>query len=402
MLGRIGPAIISIIGLAGVLTYAVIVAVAEDRGDAMSSWTGLCAFSLVVVIVGVLAWLAAAQGRTQFRPPRLVLAIGAFVGALVVGFVTTRTDYVIWITPLVAVIATAAVGFIFLRLLTWKVPSGVRTSRVAGNALWGMVGAPLGAASIQLLSAVAIIGAIAAGLYVYDPELARNAEIRSIFDDLGTASTDALPPIYSTSTVAIALFVMLAFIAPFTEELLKPISAMFGDRGGEGRTEYDAFLAGASAGLGFGVVEALGYSLIQPEDWPTMMLLRAPIITIHVVGAALVAIGWYRQRREGGWPLVGYFATAVALHAAWNGLFASAFLVVAGMDDPAQPEPFTAIVLLVILAALGGVLLSAFSWLIACPRRIAPQHEEASLVGPVHQPSMITRKQGLTTDLDAR
>lgn len=401
MLGRIGPAIISIIGLAGVVAYVAIVAIADDRSDATTSWTGLCAFSLVVVIIGVLAWLAAARGRTQLRPPSLLLAGGLFVSALVAGFITTRTDYAIWITPFVTVIATAAVGFIFLRLLTWKVSRSVPTGRVAGSALWGMVGAPIGAASIQLLSAVAIIGAIAAGLYVYDPELARNAEIRSIFDDLGSTTTDALPAIYSTSTVAIALFVMLAFIAPFTEELLKPISALFADRGGQERTEYDAFLAGGSAGLGFGVVEALGYSLIQPEDWPTMMLLRAPIITIHVVGAALVATGWYRQRRQGGWPLVRYFATAVALHAAWNGLFASAFLVVAGMDDPAQPEPFTAIVLLVILAALGVVLLSAFSWLIACPRRIASQHDETAPSGPLHRSSTISRNHGLTVDLDA-
>lgn len=385
MFSRLGPAIVSVAGFGAVVAYAVIIALADDRADAAESWSAMCAFGLVIAALGILTWLVIERrdGRPRFTTlplPSAWLSAGVFAIVVGAGILLTAIEYAIWLAPLMAFIATLTIGLIFVRVINRRAER--RRVSIRGSVrhlVWGMTIGPLGASILQLGAALAIIGAIMAGLYFHDPDIANSDKIRSIFDDLGTASADNFPDVYKTSTVALAIFTMLAIVAPLTEEILKPLGTLIADRGQPGYSQHDAFIAGASAGLGFGIVEALGYSLLQLENWPTMMLLRAPVISIHVAGSALVAIGWQKHRRAtGGFPFVKYLGAALALHAAWNGLFASMLLTVVHLDDPASPDAASTVLISLIALALGVLLLSTIAWIVMYPSRWQQQHQRRS------------------------
>lgn len=371
--------------LLAAIAYAVALAFAGDRSDFTQQWASGLALALVAGVIGLLAQLLPGVSTApSVKLPPGWLSIGLFALAVGAGYATTLTGWAVYLAPVFAVIAATALGTAVYRFSTyWAANRELSRGLVFPALLWSMVGAPLLAGILQLALAAAIIGAIAAGLYIHDPSLATESEIRSIFDDLGESRGATVPDLYSTPTVALALFTLLAFVAPFTEELLKGLGVLVTFRKRRAFSERDVFVAGIGAGLGFAAVEALGYSLLDIDFWPTMMLLRAPVVVIHIAATLLFARGWYLQRTQGGVAIGRYYGAAVLLHGIWNGLFVATLVLMSNVGDASDPDPVTASLILAVVGALGLTWLVAVGIVVAGARRFSGEDGDAPALDSV-------------------
>ena len=120
----------------------------------------------------------------------------------------------------------------------------------------------------------------------------------------------------------IAVLLVLSVVAPIVEEGLKPLGAVLLMPRIRGPNE--AFLLGLAAGLGFAVIETLGYFGMGQADWIGVAIGRIGAGLLHGVGAGMGALGWYYLIRGKGVPLrwlrgFGALLYAVIQHAVFNG-----------------------------------------------------------------------------------
>src|SRR5690606_16210205 len=100
------------------------------------------------------------------------------------------------------------------------------------------------------------------------------------------------------------------------------------------------------------------------DSWSMILLVRAPVAVIHMVCTAIVAVGWYQQRKRGGIALAGFFLVSVLVHAAWNTLFVSLMLVALGTDTTDAIDPAAGATMLALVTAMGVVFLGSLFWLV--------------------------------------
>lgn len=117
----------------------------------------------------------------------------------------------------------------------------------------------------------------------------------------------------------IFLFFQIAIIAPFIEELAKPLIMLPLARY---LSQRQAFLIGAIAGAGFATLENVIYVGLSLRFWVGIILLRALGAAIHPVGSGLMGIAW--RDWLCGEPGAFYnwlkrFRMATGIHALWNG-----------------------------------------------------------------------------------
>lgn len=116
----------------------------------------------------------------------------------------------------------------------------------------------------------------------------------------------------------VVLLVTASVLAPVTEEPAKAVAATFARPTGR----RGAFLAGATAGAGFSVVEHALYALPAAEYgdvWVEVLLLRSVSAAMHPLATGLVYLGWWEYRRTGARrAVVRGLLLGVGLHAAWN------------------------------------------------------------------------------------
>lgn len=177
-----------------------------------------------------------------------------------------------------------------------------------------------------------------------------------------------------TSGWALALIIELAVIAPFAEELTKPLAALVR----RPRTARDAFLFGAAAGTGFAMIENVMYSsgwfFGSLDGWLPVAVMRMLGAGLHAFGAGLVAWGIYQLRtgEPGRWRRF-WLSLWVALtaHGLWNGSIAVAVALAAARETGGLRGRHDAyswgVVLLVFIAVLGVVITGA---LLVAARRI--------------------------------
>jgi len=117
----------------------------------------------------------------------------------------------------------------------------------------------------------------------------------------------------------IYLFLQFAIIAPFAEELAKPLVVLpLVCRLGKQET----FWIGALAGAGFAALENVIYATSGLSIWAGIVIVRALGGALHPLGSGLVALGWrdvLRGEKDAGRNWWKQFGIAVAIHAAWNG-----------------------------------------------------------------------------------
>ena len=124
------------------------------------------------------------------------------------------------------------------------------------------------------------------------------------------------------------VFLIIAVIGPVVEETVKPLGVAL--YMGRVRSAVEAFTLGMAAGIGFALVETVGYIGSGYQDWLSVALMRTGSSLLHGFGAGMVALGWYYlvHRKQGGSVLIAVLCWlyAVFQHLVWNGTTVLAFL----------------------------------------------------------------------------
>lgn len=126
-------------------------------------------------------------------------------------------------------------------------------------------------------------------------------------------------------------FIFVAILGPVIEETVKPLAVVAFI--GRVRSASEAFVLGMACGIGFALIETVGYIGLGYTDWLTVALERTGASLLHGFGAGMVALGWYYLFHAKNYrflKFVGCFAYAIFQHFVWN---ATALLSL--LPDPA-------------------------------------------------------------------
>jgi hypothetical protein len=159
-----------------------------------------------------------------------------------------------------------------------------------------------------------IFEGIASVLIALGFTIARQNLSPGISDVTTTAPRDAADVLF--------MLLILSVVAPLVEEGLKPLGVVIIAR--RVRSPAEAFLLGLAAGIGFDMVETIGYIGMGQADWISIAIQRIGAGLLHGVGAAMAALGWYYLINGKGVPrrwLKGFggLAYAVLQHGIFNG-----------------------------------------------------------------------------------
>jgi len=116
------------------------------------------------------------------------------------------------------------------------------------------------------------------------------------------------------------IIVVAAVIAPLVEETVKPLAVALYI--GRVSSAAEAFIMGMAAGIGFDLIETVGYIGEGYHDWVNVALERTGTGLLHGFGAAMVALGWYyliHAKNKRFLKAFGFWLYAVLQHAIWNG-----------------------------------------------------------------------------------
>ena len=120
--------------------------------------------------------------------------------------------------------------------------------------------------------------------------------------------------------------ILVSVIAPFVEELLKPIGLIFIIK--RLKTPYEGVLYGVACGMGFAIIENMLYELFillwyGSDAWTLNAFVRGIGSTVlHAVGPAAIGFAFaYSKQMEKSMkmPLVYAYIFGFIMHAAWNG-----------------------------------------------------------------------------------
>jgi RsiW-degrading membrane proteinase PrsW (M82 family) len=353
-----------------VILYGLLVTDRVGRLDQAADAAILAGIGAGFAIAGLLAVITLLRrgGAELFpvvRMPAIWICVVGFAAAIALGAFAVRSARYPGFDPTLALVAVAATFMFVARIITrWGPRKRVAMRAVFGPAAWGMTGAVAIALLLQLAFFGAIVGAVYLGLYAHDPHAAHAAWRDGIGDKIDHAGG----AIAQTWTIGLAALVLYAFVAPLTEEFAKFLGVLLVMRR-RSMTRHRAFVAGASAGLGFAVLETLLYGLASADKWPLVIGLRAPVVFIHVTGTTLTALGWHMQRSQGGFALVWHYAAAVLVHGAWNGLTVALLIGSATSSGGEHVSVGTGLTVLTVLSLMALLLMSCATWVVMNARR---------------------------------
>lgn len=140
---------------------------------------------------------------------------------------------------------------------------------------------------------------------------------------LGAGSFSPSSVVGNDATSVLLFLLVGSVIAPLAEEGLKPLAPLviIGHISGPA----EAFLLGMASGIGFAIVETIGYIGSGQADWVLVAFSRLGAALLHGLGAGMGTLGWYfifrgkgiARRYLKGFGAIGY---ALFQHSAWNGL----------------------------------------------------------------------------------
>ncbi len=130
-------------------------------------------------------------------------------------------------------------------------------------------------------------------------------------------------PVYASFGGISASFILAVIIAPFSEELTKPLILSFGAVKKEINELEDGLIYGAAAGLGFSATENLFYSMGFLEYGIEMFIILVIIRTIggcllHASATAMTGYGYSRYLMGKGNGIAVYFIIAMMMHSLYN------------------------------------------------------------------------------------
>ena len=304
--------ILSIVGGLLLLLVAVFAA-ANGAGDGLNTLTTFAGFTLGPILGGILAivyGISRVMKRTS-PPPSLPSAL-TMLGLTIISLGAAVVLWHFYTSPglAFAVLPLALLsGFLpALTILAFGVQRlGASTTR---RHLW--LSLFFGATMAPLFAI--IFEAIATVLIALGFTIARHSLSPGISDITTTAPKDAADVLF--------ILLILAVVAPLVEEGLKPLGVVIIVR--RLRSPAEAFLLGLAAGIGFDMVETIGYIGMGQADWVSIAIQRIGAGLLHGVGAAMAALGWYYLINGKGVPrrwLKGFggLAYAVLQHGIFNG-----------------------------------------------------------------------------------
>lgn len=120
--------------------------------------------------------------------------------------------------------------------------------------------------------------------------------------------------------VAAGIFLVIGIIAPFVEELFKPLSVWLHLH--PPITSKDGYILGLISGGAFTLLESAGMIIqIEPQDWAVGILLRSATGLLHIGLSGLVGYGIGKARSEKRWgQAILYLLAAGGLHGLWNSM----------------------------------------------------------------------------------
>jgi RsiW-degrading membrane proteinase PrsW (M82 family) len=317
------------------LTALVIVLPTRNQippDQAFSGTLTLIAFTCAGLIGGGFALYQSI--RSLMRRPSAPFALPMFwifavlyVGVLAIGFALKANKQAVAHAPLTALLIFLAAIFPALALLAIA-DRRMRARMKDALARWPTTWRRF---TISLVSGATLsIGlalALELGLTIL---LVRGANASSLAQCINQPDLPACqqnPAIYSL------LVIVAAVIAPLVEETVKPLAVALYI--GRVRGAAEAFMMGMAAGIGFDLIETVGYIGTGYHSWVDVALERTGTGLLHGFGAGMVALGWYylTQTKEKRFlKAFGCWLYAVLQHAIWNG---SATLVL--MPAPVGP-----------------------------------------------------------------
>lgn len=303
-----------VLAILGGLIFAGLglLSVSLGTGDGLATMATIAGFAVMGVVAGVLA-LIYGIGRVRKLPahklnvPPGVLFAALAAAAIAAGVVLWNlyplpgpTFEVLPLVMLCGVLPALAIAFFGAR----RLGQPTTTRHFWLSFAWGGTAAPLVAAVLEL-----VLGVVAA-VILQSLGLQVNTNITNI-NQTPTTTGDTL-----------LLLITLSVIAPLVEEGLKPLGAVLIMR--RLRTPGEAFALGLAAGIGFNIVETIGYIGMNQADWVEVAIQRIGAGLLHGVGAGMAALGWYYLINGKGIPhrwLKGFggLLYAVLQHAIFNG-----------------------------------------------------------------------------------
>jgi RsiW-degrading membrane proteinase PrsW (M82 family) len=120
--------------------------------------------------------------------------------------------------------------------------------------------------------------------------------------------------------VATALFLIIGVVAPFTEELFKPLAVWFMPK--KTATPKDGFILGLISGGAFAFLESVSMvSQINFQDWIISVSMRSATGMLHIGLSGLVGYGIAKAKYEKRWGFaLLYLLGAAVLHGLWNSM----------------------------------------------------------------------------------
>lgn len=358
------------------LLYAGIVLSASDRTESAEELGSLAALGCATLLAGVILLAGSLiKADSTIRLPYYWLGLIAFFILISLGMTFNYLELFAAASPVLVVFAACSLAVFYAGLmLRWAM--GKRQSRRAlvNPAVFGMTGSVVLAVSLQILFACAMFVGAFLGFKFAGVDFPSSSSIQDLFAEFEEGS-NSLPDLFFTPTVVFSAFALFVIVAPLTEELTKFFGAFIPFIRHQDFSLFTIFFAGSMAGLGFATTENIGYALLSPSAWAVTLLLRAPVVLVHMAASSIVALGWYQQRQSGGIVFVWYFMLAVALHGSFNSVAVSVTMLAGSIGADTTPSVLSALALLGLIGAAGALLTGSLAWLMLNARRFGNRAE---------------------------
>jgi RsiW-degrading membrane proteinase PrsW (M82 family) len=272
--------------LGGLLVTAIAsLSAVSGSNDDLSFLGGIIGFSLAPIIGGGFGLWYGILGIRRKPSPRFnlptawiilgltVLAIGGGVALWQFNYVEARAPGTAFGVLPLATLAGALPALAILAFTTQRLRNPSTRRHVWMSLFYGMTLAPLLAVVLELIASFIIVA-----IFHLSAQDAQSV--------LGQPTTGNASP-----QLIIAELLVLSVVAPLVEEGVKPLAALLAIR--RLRTPGEAFLVGLAAGVGFDMLETIGYIGQAQADWVTVAIDRIGAGLLHGVGAGMGALAWY-------------------------------------------------------------------------------------------------------------
>ncbi|MEK9163225.1 MAG: hypothetical protein AAB261_07965 [Chloroflexota bacterium] len=177
----------------------------------------------------------------------------------------------------------------------------------------------------EIVIVVVVVIIVAVTLSAFSP--AEFSQLQRLFQLYQRTRNLALFSAWAAKPWVMALgFLMLSFILPAVEELLKPLGVILMLK--RRPTPMEAFIGGMLGGLGFAAVETLSNLTAIGDVWLITILARFGTMVMHGLTAGMVGWGWGQlAASRSPWKLIQSFAGAIFIHGLWNGAVVTIVLI---------------------------------------------------------------------------